>query len=80
MVAEHLKNGKPEAKQVVDGAKTEVVPEGNPEAIETRGDAAARNMLRNKGRFAPPSFRLTASEIEAAVDRVFATVLSPDGI
>ncbi len=40
--------------------------------IETRGDAAVRDLSEKFDKFSPPSFRLSPSEIEAAISKVSA--------
>ena len=40
--------------------------------IETRGDAAVRDLSEKFDKFSPPSFRLTQSEIDAAMNKVSA--------
>jgi sulfopropanediol 3-dehydrogenase len=66
----HLKRGKPEAERAEDDAKVRATVEGVLTDITARGDAAVRDLSFKFDNYAPPSFRLTASEIEAAMSRV----------
>jgi sulfopropanediol 3-dehydrogenase len=71
-MAEWLKRGKPEAERAADDAKVRATVEDVLKDIETRGDAAVRDLSVKFDRYDPPSFRLTPSEIEAAMSRVSA--------
>ncbi len=66
----YLKRGKPEADRAEDDAKVRGIVETTLKDIETRGDAAIRDLSQKFDGYAPASFRLTASEIEAAVGKV----------
>jgi sulfopropanediol 3-dehydrogenase len=70
MTITHLKSGKPDAERVDDDAKVRATVEGILKDVETRGDAAVRDLSRKFDNYAPASFRLTASEIEAAMAKV----------
>jgi sulfopropanediol 3-dehydrogenase len=70
MTVTHLKRGKPEAERAEDDAKVRATVEGILARIEARGDAAVRELSAQFDGYAPPSFRLTASEIEAAMQKV----------
>ena len=72
MAIEHLKRSKPEAEKAEDDAKVRAVVEGTLSDIEARGDAAVRDLSQRFDNYAPASFRLTPSEIEAAMQRVSA--------
>ena len=72
MAIDHLKRSKPEAKRAEDDAKTRAVVEATLADIEARGDAAVRDLSQKFDNYAPQSFRLTESEIEAAMGRVSA--------
>ncbi len=65
-----LKRGKPEAERAEDDAKVRATVEGVLADIATRGDAAVRDLSVRFDRYDPPAFRLTPSEIEAAMSRV----------
>ncbi|MCB2054482.1 MAG: histidinol dehydrogenase [Geminicoccaceae bacterium] len=67
---EHLKQGKAEADRAEDDAKVRRIVETTLADIEERGDAAIRELSRKFDKYDPPSFRLSQSEIEAAVSRV----------
>lgn len=70
MAIHHLKTGKPEAERAEDDAKVRASVEGILKDIETRGDAAVRDLAQKFDGYTPPSFRLSASEIEAAMQKV----------
>ncbi len=72
MTVTHLKRGKPEAQRAEDDAKVRGTVEDIIARIEARGDAAVRDLSAEFDGYAPPSFRLTASEIEAAMQKVTA--------
>jgi sulfopropanediol 3-dehydrogenase len=72
MTVTYLKRGKPEAQRSEDDAKVRAVVEATLKDIETRGDAAVRDLSEKFDKFSPPSFRLSASEIEAAISKVSA--------
>ncbi len=68
----YLKCGKPEAERSEDDAKVRAIVETTLKDIETRGDAAVRELSEKFDKFSPPSFLLTKSEIEAAMGKVSA--------
>ncbi|MDQ6437553.1 histidinol dehydrogenase [Mesorhizobium sp. LHD-90] len=72
MAIQYLKSGKPAAERAEDDTKVRATVEGILKDIETRGDAAVRELSRKFDGYAPASFRLTPSEIEAAVNKVSA--------
>jgi len=72
MAIQHLKSGKPAAARAEDDAKVRATVEGILSDIETRGDAAVRDLAMKFDGYAAPSFRLTTSEIEAAMQKVSA--------
>jgi sulfopropanediol 3-dehydrogenase len=65
-----LKSGKPESERAEDDAKVRGSVEAILKDIETRGDAAVRDLAMKFDRYAPPAFRLSPSEIEAAMAKV----------
>ena len=65
-----LKRGKPEGERAADDAKVRATVEDVLSDIETRGDAAVRDLSVKFDKYDPPSFRLTPSEIEAAMQNV----------
>jgi len=67
-----LKAGKPEAERAEDDAKVRGVVEDTLKGIETRGDAAVRDLSAKFDKYEPESFRLSTSEIEAAMSKVSA--------
>ena len=72
MAIEYLKRGKPEAERAEDDAKVRRIVEDTLKDIETRGDAAIRELSAKFDRYEPESFLLSPSEIEAAMARVSA--------
>jgi sulfopropanediol 3-dehydrogenase len=72
MTVTYLKRGKPEAQRSEDDAKVRAIVEATLTDIETRGDAAVRDLSEKFDKFSPPSFRLSPSEIEAAISKVSA--------
>jgi sulfopropanediol 3-dehydrogenase len=72
MAIRYLKQGKAAAERAEDDAKVRSLVETTLTDIETRGDAAVRELSEKFDNFSPPSFRLTASEIEAAMSKVSA--------
>lgn len=70
MAITHLKSGKPEAERAEDDAAVRATVEGILADIEARGDAAIAELSQKYDGVTRPVFRLTASEIEAAVNRV----------
>ncbi|QBF33899.1 histidinol dehydrogenase [Thalassococcus sp. S3] len=67
MATQYLKRGKPEADRAKDDAKTRAVVEATLKDIETRGDAAVRELSEKFDNYTPASFRLTQSEIDALI-------------
>lgn len=65
-----LKRGKPEAERAADDAQVRATVESVLADIQTRGDAAVRDLSVKFDKYDPPAFRLTPSEIEAAVQKV----------
>lgn len=72
MAIQYLKSGKPAEARAEDDAKVRTAVEGILKDIETRGDAAVRDLAQKFDGYAAPSFRLTSSEIEAAMQKVSA--------
>jgi sulfopropanediol 3-dehydrogenase len=72
MTITHLKRGKPETERAEDDARVRAVVEATLQDIEARGDAAVRELSARFDRYAPASFRLTDSEIAAAMAQVSA--------
>lgn len=65
-----LKSSKPEAERAEDDAKVRQVVETTLHDIEARGDAAIRDLSAKFDNYAPAQFRLTPSEIAAAMQQV----------
>ena len=70
MTITYLKRGKLETQRAEDDAKVRATVETVLADIAERGDAAVRELSAKFDRYDPPSFRLSASEIEAAMQRV----------
>jgi sulfopropanediol 3-dehydrogenase len=70
MAIRTLKSGKPAEARAEDDAKVRATVEGILSDIETRGDAAVRDLAQKFDGYAAPAFRLAPSEIEAAMQKV----------
>lgn len=70
MTVTYLKRGKAEQARSEDDAKVRASVEQILKDIEERGDAAVRELSEKFDKYAPASFRLTESEIEALMARV----------
>ncbi len=73
MAITHLKSSKREEERAEDDAKVRGVVEATLTDIAARGDAAVRDLSVKFDGYAPESFRLSASEIEAALQKVSAS-------
>ncbi|MEX3016340.1 histidinol dehydrogenase [Gymnodinialimonas hymeniacidonis] len=69
-MAEYLKRGKPAEERAEDDAKVRGIVEGILGDIEARGDAAVKELSAKFDGYEPEAFRLTPSEIEAAMQQV----------
>ncbi len=69
-MAEYLKTGKPADERAEDDAKVRGIVEGILADIETRGDAAVKDLSQKFDNYSPEKFLLTDSEIEAAMQQV----------
>jgi sulfopropanediol 3-dehydrogenase len=72
MAIEFLKRSKPEAEKAEDDAKVRAVVEATLADIAARGDAAVRELSAKFDKYEPARFRLSESEIEAAMNQVSA--------
>jgi sulfopropanediol 3-dehydrogenase len=70
MPVTHLKTAKPPSERAEDDARVRATVEEVLKDIETRGDTAVRALSARFDRYEAPSFRLTPSEIEAAIQQV----------
>ncbi len=70
MAIQRIKSGIPEQTRAEDDAKVRSTVEGILEDIAARGDAAVLEISQRFDNYAPASFRLTPSEIEAAMQQV----------
>ncbi|KPQ07378.1 MAG: sulfopropanediol 3-dehydrogenase HpsN [Rhodobacteraceae bacterium HLUCCA12] len=70
MTVTYLKSAKPDAERAEDDARVRATVEATLADIESRGDAAVRELSEKFDGFSRPSFRLTDSEIEAAMQKV----------
>jgi sulfopropanediol 3-dehydrogenase len=66
----HLKTAKTAAARAEDDARVRATVEAILADIETRGDAAVRELSEKFDKYSPARFRLTEQEIEAAVAKV----------
>ena len=73
MAISYLKSGKPADERTDDDAKVRSLVEATLNDIETRGDAAVRELSQKFDGYSPPSFRLSEGEIEALMSRVSPT-------
>src|SRR5215475_10296476 len=71
-MARHLKRGRDAKEVAANDAKVRATVEGILTDVETRGDAAIRELSEKFDKWSPPAFRLSASEIEAAMAKVSA--------
>ena len=69
-MTEYLKRGKPETERAEEDAKVREVVEATLHEIETRGDAAVRELSTRFDNYTPEAFRLTDADIETAQSRV----------
>jgi sulfopropanediol 3-dehydrogenase len=70
MTVTYLKTGKPDSERADDDAKVRAVVEDTLADIGRRGDAAVRELSAKFDKYEPVNFRLSASEIEAAMSKV----------
>ena len=70
MAIQHLKSAKPASERAEDDAKVRATVEAILADVEARGDAAVRELSQKFDRYAPGAFRLTPSEIDAAMAKV----------
>ena len=70
MGIEFLKRSKPESEKAEDDAKVRAVVETTLTDIAARGDVAVRELSKRYDNYQPQRFRLTKSEIEAAMNKV----------
>jgi hypothetical protein len=72
MTTSHLKYSQPASEPVEDDVKVLAIVESTLSDIETRGDAAIRDLSAKYDEYAPPWFLLSTSEIEALMQKTFA--------
>ncbi|WP_336742845.1 histidinol dehydrogenase [Aureimonas altamirensis] len=72
MTITYLKRGKPTADRQSDDARVRATVEETLRNIAERGDAAVRALSERFDRYSPPAFRLSLSEIEAAMAKISA--------
>jgi sulfopropanediol 3-dehydrogenase len=70
MAIVHLKSGKPDSERAEDDTKVRASVEKILGDIASGGDAAVRELAQKFDGYAPASFRLTDSQIEAAMNKV----------
>ena len=66
----NIKQGKSQTERAEDDAKVRSIVEGILSDIETRGDTAVRELSQKFDNYAPEKFRLSPSEIDAAINKV----------
>ena len=66
----HLKRGRDAKEVAANDAKVRATVEGILNDVETRGDAAIRELSEKFDKWSPTNFRLSPSEIEAAMAKV----------
>ncbi len=72
MAIAYIKRGKPADERAEDDAKVHAMVEATLKDIETRGDAAVRELSIEFDQYDPAAFRLDGSQIEAAIQQVSA--------
>ncbi len=70
MTVTYLKRGKPEAERAADDTAVRATVEAALKEIETRGDAAVREMAEKFDSYSPASYRLSDDDIQALVAKV----------
>ncbi|MEW2918582.1 histidinol dehydrogenase [Ruegeria sp. ANG10] len=70
MTIEYLKRGKSDADRAEDDAKTRAVVEATLKDIETRGDAAVRELSEKFDNYSPPYFRLSQQDIDDLIGQL----------
>lgn len=70
MAITYLKQSKSESEKAEDDARVRAVVETTLADIQARGDAAVRDLSAKFDGYTPKAFRLTTSEIEAAMQKV----------
>ena len=73
MTTTYLKRGQDAAAVAANDAAVRSTVEGILADIETRGDAAVRELSERFDKWSPAAFRLTPEDIEAALAKVSAT-------
>ena len=66
----NIKQGKSQTERAEDDAEVRSTVEGILSDIETRGDTAVRELSQKFDNYAPEKFRLSPSEIDAAINKV----------
>lgn len=69
-MAKHLKHGKPQSERADDDAKVRGIVESLLSEIETRGDAAVRELSEKFDSWSPESFLMAERDIERAMSAV----------
>jgi len=70
MAIRHLKRGRPDTDRAEDDRKVRATVEATLKDIETRGDAAVRELSEKFDSYSPASFRLSKGDIEALISKV----------
>src|SRR6201995_2536921 len=69
-MARHLKRGRDAKEVAANDVKVRATVEGILSDVETRGDAALRELSEKFDKWSPENFRLSAADIEAAMAKV----------
>ena len=70
MSIQYLKKSKPESEKTSEDAKVRTIVEKTLKEIEDRGDAAVRELSEKFDNYSPSNFKLSNSEIEAAMQQL----------
>jgi len=70
MSIQYLKKSKPESEKTLEDAKVRAIVEKTLKEIEDRGDAAVRELSEKFDNYSPSNFKLSNSEIEAAMQQL----------
>ena len=71
-MARHLKRGRDAKEAAANDAKVRATVEGILAEVETRGDAALRELSEKFDKWSPENFRLSPADIDAAMAKVSA--------
>jgi len=69
-MARHLKRGRDAKEVAANDAKVRATVEGILSDVETRGDAALRELSEKFDKWSPKNFRLSAADIPTWLERI----------